>query len=430
MCEQCSNAHIDSNAVEQSVQREPMLFDMAGHEAEDTADVALCPVCEGEMSDCNCWTCAVCNGKCGEDDSRCEACHYCENCCACWSCRDCDRQFLANKTQCSNCQRCENCCDCWYCNGCNETLGQDTYACSNCYLCSGGCCECRTCESCDQNVSNDDWCRRCDACQSCCDDECNRSEAVHGYSYKPRPWFYHEADENSDRVRFYGIELEVNGSIDRAAPTQDRLADHAYLKEDGSLDSGFEIVTHPHSFRSMRKLWSQFFEKPVLGLSSFKSGECGLHIHISRKRLTQAQIRRMVVFLNAPENTPLIERIAQRGSNHYSQISPKKLATALRGYGRYEALNLENEHTVELRIFRGSYRLDRVLKALDFADALVEFTRDCSYRELTENKFMDYLKLNRKRYKWLWSFLTGEALPPNTKPGFAPKPMNTDRTED
>jgi hypothetical protein len=248
-------------------------------------------------------------------------------------------------------------------------------------------------------------CRECNQCEDgCC--ECAESNGrIHDYSYKPTAIYYEAENERRSHVRHYGIELEVNASEDKAEDIGERLGEHAYLKHDGSLTNGFEIVTHPHSKKAMRELWTSFFDKPVRGVTSYKTGECGLHVHIERKGIDDAHLRRMVVFVNAPQNTPFIERIAQRTSNSFCEIKDKKLTNALMNESRYEALNLNNRRTIELRIFRGSYRLDRVLKALDFADALVEFTQDRSYQELTVKAFTDWLSKRVNQYRHLWLFL-------------------------
>lgn len=353
-----------------------------------------------------------------DEDEQPETCDLCEQIldgdCMCWSCQGCDHKYTGDDRPCSNCARCADCCSCWYCRGCQQQVSEDVMQCSNCARCTEACCECSYCESCSASVSN--TCSNCNQCEECCGGCSDRGAAVHEYGYQPRFTFHHEEDETEDSSQFYGIELEVNGSQDLAEDVESRMDGHAYNCEDGSVNHGFEIITHPHSFRSMRRLWTEYFKRPVKGLSSFKSGECGLHIHIGRNNLTEAQIRRMVVFLNAPENTPFVERIAQRSNSSFCKIKNKPMTKALNQSDRYEALNLRNSATVELRIFRGSYRLDRVLKALDFADALVEFTRDRSYRELTVDAFTLFLKANRKRYKWLWSFLSGEAMPTTSKP--------------
>ena len=81
-------------------------------------------------------------------------------------------------------------------------------------------------------------------CQDCYHSVCDR-DAIHDYYYKPTPIFY--GDDN----RFFGVELEIDG----AGEDSDNAAEilhianaeqpMAYCKHDGSLDEGFEIVTHP-----------------------------------------------------------------------------------------------------------------------------------------------------------------------------------------
>jgi hypothetical protein len=376
-----------------------------------------CAVCEQAEDDCQCYYCIGCDCRRNPDRySQCSNCNYCSDCCDCHYCegtrsyRGCD-SMVSDDDWCSDCERCENCCQCTRCDcGCTVNSYNETYACSNCNRCEEGCCDCSYCEGCSERVSGR-VCRECDRCvEGCCecggsDDDDDSNGIIHSYSYKPTAIYYEAENERRAEVRHYGIELEVNASEDKAEDIGERLGEHAYLKEDGSLTNGFEIVTHPHSRKAMRELWTRFFDQPVQGVTSYKTGQCGLHVHIERKGITDAHLRRMVVFMNAPENTPFIERVAQRSSNHYSEIKNKSLTTALQCESRYEALNLNNRRTVELRIFRGSYRLDRVMKALDFADALVEFTRDRSYQELTVKAFTEWLGKRVNQYRYLWLFL-------------------------
>jgi hypothetical protein len=334
----------------------------------------------------------------------CAVCEQPEDDCECYHCDGCDRRRNPDDPWCSDCERCNSCCECHRCEcGCTVNSHQETYACSNCDRCEE-CCVCSYCEGCSERVSGR-VCRECDRCEDgCC--ECAESNGrIHDYGYKPTAIYYEAENESKAQVRHYGIELEVNASADKAEDIGERLGEHAYLKHDGSLTNGFEIVTHPHSRKAMRELWTEFFDKPVRGVTSYKTGECGLHVHIERKGIDDAHLRRMVVFVNAPQNTPFIERIAQRTSNSFCEIKNKTLTTALMNESRYEALNLNNRRTIELRIFRGSYRLDRVLKALDFADALVEFTRDRSYQELTVKAFTEWLGKRVNQYRHLWLFL-------------------------
>ena len=66
---------------------------------------------------------------------------------------------------------------------------------------------------------------------------------------KPDPIFY------GDIKRYFGVELEIdeggrNGdNADKLSGIGNRIAEHIYIKSDGSLSDGMEIVTHPISGR-------------------------------------------------------------------------------------------------------------------------------------------------------------------------------------
>lgn len=231
---------------------------------------------------------------------------------------------------------------------------------------------------------------------------CQKSDLIQSYSYKPYARF-HGTPKGLEG--YVGVELEVNTSdlVEHAEAVIDQLGnDHVYLKEDGSIGEGFEVVTHPHTFAEQRKLWENW-EAPS-GMTSARSGKCGIHVHYSRAGLSDLHINRMVVFLNAPENLRFIECIAQRSNNNYCRVKSKCI-TSQRSYDRYEALNLCNDRTIEFRIFRGNTRKERILKCIEFAVATVNWTRDRSYRDLSYSNFIVYVQKNAKQYPHLNSFI-------------------------
>ena len=104
----------------------------------------------------------------------------------------------------------------------------------------------RRCESCGRIIHDDDACWRNDYayCASCYDE---LDTEIEEYSFKPEPMFY------GDGTRFFGVELEIDaGGKDeenarKIKEISNRHGEHIYCKSDGSLDDGFEIVTHPMS---------------------------------------------------------------------------------------------------------------------------------------------------------------------------------------
>lgn len=82
-------------------------------------------------------------------------------------------------------------------------------------------------------------------CADCC--STIENSPIHDYYFKPYPIFY------GDGPRYFGVELEIDdgGECDSSAEALMDVANQskmlAYCKHDGSLDDGFEIVTHPMS---------------------------------------------------------------------------------------------------------------------------------------------------------------------------------------
>ena len=121
------------------------------------------------------------------------------------------------------------------------------------------------------------------------------------------------------------------------------------------------------------------------------------------------QIDKMNVFINHPDNSGLIEKISRRYSTGYARINAKKLGSAHNSYERYEALNLTNRHTIELRIFKGTLKYTSLMAALEFANALVNFTAPASPAgfRLDTRTFMKFLELpaHRNETKFLRNYL-------------------------
>ena len=95
-------------------------------------------------------------------------------------------------------------------------------------------------------------------------------------------------------TRYLGVELEIDGageSSDHARKIQcagNRDCEHIYIKHDGSLDDGLEVVTHPMtlSYHMSEMPWQAVIDKArQLGYTSHQAGTCGLHVHVNRSSL-------------------------------------------------------------------------------------------------------------------------------------------------
>jgi hypothetical protein len=107
------------------------------------------------------------------------------------------------------------------------------------------------------------------------------------------------------------------------------------------------------------------------------------------------------------DNQRQVERIAGRSGNQYATFSDKgnlvrKVKDGYQSSGRYSAINTENDATIEVRVFKGSLRKERVLSAIEFVHAAVEYTRDVKVstknHALSWLKFTGYVSANAELY--------------------------------
>jgi len=247
------------------------------------------------------------------------------------------------------------------------------------------------------------------------------SRLIHDYSYRPDAIFH---STNKDERLFFGIEIEVEAKDDlrESAEYAHQLEsmDLAYLKHDGSLNNGFEIVTHPMSHDFFKNEAGDFFavmeglrSQSGIRVKSWDTRTCGLHIHISRTGFNGGS--HMHRFLNLVYSNPdFYSTLAGRTSDQWAKFTDiwqreyKRDANGERvwsedtGYeitdkrtfmhklqpdrnsDRYSAVNTNNRETLEMRIFRGSVNGDTIKAQIDLAHASVEYTRTLTVQDVRE----------------------------------------------
>jgi hypothetical protein len=115
----------------------------------------------------------------------------------------------------------------------------------------------------------------------------------------------------------------------------------------------------------------------------------------------------MVFFINDTNNYQLIKAVARRDAS-YGKIKDKKSDTSwlkdvvrhrkdkqnqLRGLNsdRYEALNFNNDKTIEFRLFKGSLKYETIMACLEFTYATWHFCKDAGIDQLTTNQFIQFI---------------------------------------
>lgn len=219
-----------------------------------------------------------------------------------------------------------------------------------------------------------------------CYDEIDNDDEIEEYSYKPDPIFY------GDSYMYFGVELEVDkgGKDGENARTLKDVAnvrnEHIYIKSDGSLNDGFEIVSHPMTldYHMNTMDWeSVLYEAVNMGYRSHQTDTCGLHIHVNRDAFGENQaeqeeiISRILFFIE--KNWNEIFRFSRRNEynmNRWSarygyEKSGKEILQKAKDTGnRYVAVNLRNYHTIEFRLFRGTLKLNTFLATLQLVSEI------------------------------------------------------------
>jgi hypothetical protein len=147
-----------------------------------------------------------------------------------------------------------------------------------------------------------------------------------------------------------------------------------------------------------------------------------MHVHINKAALSALQIGKIQVFLNCPAMREQITMIAQRESNSYCERKKKRLTDgAVRSRNRHDVVNV-GERTVEIRMFRGNLRADRVFKNIEFCHALVMYCRDASLKAIERwSEFASWLLKRRSQYPHLVQFLAEKRESGFAECGRAPK---------
>lgn len=381
---------------------------------------------EIEEIDCN---------TCGETISKDDSLMTDESDVVCSNCyRTCDRcDYASDSSQewydVEGYNWCQSCTDyhAYWCNGCSE------YSTSSMFYP-----EDRSGAYCENCIEHAFYCDGCDeywfdGCTNC--DREDDERVIHDYSYKPDPIFH--STEVDDKL-FFGIEMETEakrGNWDTrrvASEYAQRLEpmELAYLKNDGSLNCGFEIVTHPmtHDFlkNEADELWSTLENlRTNQDMMAWGTGTCGLHIHISRTGFTGgSHMHRFLQLIY--KNEGQFSTLAGRDSSRWAKFDDVVISVPTgqdedgytvwkramsfvgkieqgRSSDRYSAVNATNRDTLELRIFKGTINHNTVKAHIDLAHASVEYTRALNFRQVREGaldfeRFYDYVLENNALY--------------------------------
>jgi hypothetical protein len=232
-----------------------------------------------------------------------------------------------------------------------------------------------------------------------------------------------------------------------------RPYNHWVPKHDSSV-SGPEFASHPATLKWWRKNRARVAEMMQMllhaGYRSHENDHCGMHINISRSAFESAKhLYRFLSLIHA--NPRWSMRMAQRtedsarqwakldarnvdertcedlvqgpvsrqepvtdwftGQPMLNRDGTPRMRTVQSGDwngtgDRYVALNAPySEPRFEFRLPRGTLRIDRFFKNLEWTVGMIEYTRSCKLKDATPRKFMAWAIANAKTYPDLVAFL-------------------------
>lgn len=249
-------------------------------------------------------------------------------------------------------------------------------------------------------------------CYSCCDT--HKIIRVNNYSFKPKFKMFGNG-------LYLGVENEianVNDSDKKILASVPRS--WMFMKSDASVSYGVECVFHPTTltyFQSHKSILEEHFSNPNLKQHS----SAGMHVHMPKDKFGTYQLFKFIQFFK--DHTQFIEKVAGRSANSYSQhISGKPTSIAKEAKSnesgeRYRAININNEKTIEVRIFAGVVSLPAFMKNIEFCDALYNFTAMSPHfkaGKIQLSYFVTYVEKYSHMYPNLHVFLGGN--PPKEIP--------------
>lgn len=256
------------------------------------------------------------------------------------------------------------------------------------------------CEQCDTRVSDDSFNFDADCCNECC------SRNLHEYGWTPLLEFHGDTGKNS--WPYLGVELETDSSYKASSRSEyvNSLAsmqhfDRVWLTRDSSLNEGVEVTSHPMTLAEHVScgVWSEVRNAAVRnGFVSHNAGTCGLHVHVNRDffgksemvrnvgghkmlRLAQRFERQLMIFTRREsarwcsyetEGDYSLKPVkVSVGTGREGKSLLEKAADSSREERAHsQCVNFEHCKTFEIRIFRGTLRLETLYASLALAQEM------------------------------------------------------------
>lgn len=338
--------------------------------------------------------------------------HICQSCYEdnYFTCDDCNNIYPIDKAYNTYNSRliCE---DCYYSNYYTCACCEEVYPIDRSYTTYDEqliCYDCKDdnytyCEDCDRLFHNDyihyheqDDCYYCDSCYD------NHPEENNILSY--HTYIDYNFLGNHSPI-YLGTEVEIENT--KNIISNDEAAGHiqdmipVYPMHDGSIDDGFEMVSDPQNIEWTME-HAEDFERAFAyltdnGFRGDQTTTCGLHIHVSRDPLHPDTIDKILLFMENYKDELI--SLARRHSTSWSAFISDRdedfvqsltyIKDKKNNNGRYMALNLQNTHTIEFRLFRSTLNPQTYLATIQLVASIVKVCNEYPIEDIDFNKVVE-----------------------------------------
>lgn len=257
--------------------------------------------------------------------------------------------------------------------------------------------------------------------------------------YKPRFKIFKDNSKRFPKDLLLGYEGEVEYKGDNYKELYEATRkvinayEYLYAKEDGSLNNGCEINTHPFNWAWYLKNDIVKYFDDIANNGFVAERSCGFHVHMSKNFFSHAHLTKLMkLFYGYPK---FIEKVSQRVKNQFgmsycttdirddvldnlcydcdyekekSEVNFKTFTGCRNAISAVEnihecAINLEHDKTVEVRIFQGTVNKNLIMAYLEFCLAAALYTKYTKFEKVTDKGFRGYVRRNRKKFKNLFN---------------------------
>lgn len=289
-----------------------------------------------------------------------------------------------------------------------------------------------TCEGCEDRYHREDMYftnERDDRllCECCYD---NWQEDYKGdfiKSYHDHKCEYINNNKISDNTGLtFGFELEVEeGNIISCGEMAEILHDSCdgflVFESDGSLDNGYENISVPFDMNYYESEGKEIIKNALQLLSNngFKSHDtstCGYHIHVGRHGLGESYGQRCntiskinIVCEYFKEELTTLSRRKESQLNRWAKFTTRGINKedltidyienkVNSNKDRYSAINLNNESTIEFRIFRGTLKKETFLATFELVHNICSWCKDNEITDLDNLDFISIAMYDKNEY--------------------------------